>query len=1019
MSVGLTNATQSPFPGLRPFLAEDAAWFFGREVHTSEIIRKLWEFRFVSVVGNSGSGKSSLLRAGVIPKLLREEKELQIVIFRPGSDPIKALTTALHSAAEKRPEITIEQLYDKLIKHEFGLVEALRLLYPESKNSFLFFVDQFEELFRFQKNSVLNEVDYFSQHFVKLLLAASRQIDLPVYIILTIRSDFIGDCELLDGLPEAINEGQFLVPRLKPEELKLSIEGPIRKAGLRINPELVERLVREARYNPDQLPVLQHALMRTWEVWLEEGKTDRPIDFTHYERTGGVLEALSKHAEEAFNELNDLDKAGCALIFKALTIQGSGERGIRRPQSIEKLIAITGLNIESIQRILAGFRDRSRGFLMPPSHVPLLNETVVDISHESLMRVWSRLSSWVEEEAEASGFYLRLVDNARLYDQGLAGLWRDPDLQLAINWKVNHQPNEVWASQYQIGLDRALSFIEASKLYQDQLLVNKSRQVKQRWVLTLVLVVVLSLLSVWAMFERNKAEESAKAATQQRDRAVMQEKATMQARIQAEKNLKLAKINQEIADKQRKVADQQRKEALKQKDEADKQRQIALLNANNAALQTDAAQRATTLAEREKSEAIRSRQLAEKERENADYQRQIAEQAVLNARKMRLLALSKNLAIQARLGVEGTYPEFHIKPALALAAWKMNVQNGGDPDDREFYTSLLSGQRWLSPLSVYQNKNAGKLIRSIAFSSDGQLLFSASDDGRLRLHDAQMPEQVLDNWSTHYGIINQVLVLPGSQNRIILLHNRHLTPVSIENGKLIQGNSIALPDKTFNLVAVSQDEFVTISPNQVNLWHFTNHSTLEFNKTLLKAASIEWSAACGKGDQIMLGTTDGRVGKLMLDGKIGWESIKLKSKVLALCMSGSYWAAGSSKGDAILVHGSNYWPLNGHDTGISQMVMNIESQKIASASVDGKILFWSMDKPDEPPISLQDYSKGVQCLAISPKAGSLASGSRDGTFRTFPLESKILAESIQKLLPKQLSEVEWKRYFGPDVNYEP
>lgn len=151
MSLTLSEAASCPFPGLRPFQAEDAAWFFGREVHIREIIRKLWEFRFVSVVGNSGSGKSSLLRAGVIPHLKSEKASLKVLILRPGHDPVRALAQAILKTGEPTQPISEDEVYSLLQQHEFGLVEAIRLLFPDNGKSFLFLVDQFEEVFRFQQ----------------------------------------------------------------------------------------------------------------------------------------------------------------------------------------------------------------------------------------------------------------------------------------------------------------------------------------------------------------------------------------------------------------------------------------------------------------------------------------------------------------------------------------------------------------------------------------------------------------------------------------------------------------------------------------------------------------------------------------------------------------------------------------------------------------------------------------------------------------------------------------------------
>ncbi len=1019
MSFGLTNHSRPPFPGLRPFQAEDAEWFFGRERHIQEIIRKLLSFRFVSVVGSSGSGKSSLLRAGVIPRLLEKDLALKVLVFRPGYNPVHELALAILKASPENSRVSVDEVFHLLLQHEFGLVEVMRMLFPDYGNGFLFLVDQFEEVFRYQQQETSHLEAHPAQHFVKLILAASRQKDIPLYVMLTLRSDFMGDCEQISGLPEAINDGQFLIPRLKPDELKLSIEGPIKKAGLRINPQLVERLVREAQHNPDQLPVLQHALMRTWEVWAEEKKPDRPIDFDHYDKTGGIAEALSRHAEEAYHELNNDDQAGCALLFKVLTVQGSGERGVRRPQTVQQLSLITRLEYSSINRILSGFRDTSRGFLMPPGQTPLNADAVVDLSHESLMRVWSRLKLWVEEEAESASFYIRLVENARLYDQGLAGLWRDPDLQFAINWKQLHQPNESWANLYQHGLDRALSFIEASELLKAQLLSNNSRQLRQRRVLLFLALVLLSILSIWALLEREEAQQNellaAKErdiAAKERDKLVLQKKATDHARSQAESNLLLAVTNE-------KKAGIQREEAIKQKEEADKQRQIAQKNAMDAALQRDAAQNATVRAEKEKADAIRSRQIAENERTNAENQRQIAENAERSSRKLRLLSLAKNLAVQSRLAVQGSYPATYLKPAIALAAWKLNFKYGGDPDDREFYLSLLSAQRWANPEDSYIEKSAGKAILSLAYSTDGKYLLSGSEDGLLRLHLAGKPGSVLASKSWKNAIIKQIYQVPESNQFLVLFQDAQLIIARIERGALITSQPVNLGDKAFAVTSVGNSKIAVVSPHQIGLWEMDSIKGIVFTKWLQKDLKIEWTSVSSTSNQILLGTNEGRIAKFRLNGSLIWESERLKNRISSLAVYGNYWAAGSSKGEAMLVLGEKVRVLNGHEAGISQIIINGNSKRIATSSYDGKVRFWNLDRADEPPITLQEHAGWVGCLAITTDGEFLASGSRDRSLRTYPIEPDVLADLLQKYLPRPLSEQEWKRYLGPDVEYEP
>ena len=430
----------NPFPGLRPFEANESHLFFGREAHTSEILRKLETFRFVSVVGNSGSGKSSLVKAGVLPQLQNSDQKWQICALRPGNTPINELAKALtdlNVSADTEGvsnKTSLDSVLQLLNKSALGLIQTVRTKLAEDTR-LLILVDQFEELFRF--NALEEDEKSFDEanHFVQLILAAAEQKDVPIYVMITLRSDFLGDSAQFMGLPEAINDGQFLVPRMRPEELKSSFTGPIEQAGATISPRLSQQLLNEVDNNPDQLPILQHLLMRTWEVWEKETAVGLPLDMPHYTASGGMKNALSNHAEEAYDELNSDDQRRIAqLIFQTVTVKGTDNRGVRRPTSVKKIAQICDSTAQEVIDVVEHFRQQERGFLMPPHSVKLTGDSILDISHESLMRVWGRLRDWVDEEAESSILYARITDSAKGYENERAGLWRDPDLQIALDW---------------------------------------------------------------------------------------------------------------------------------------------------------------------------------------------------------------------------------------------------------------------------------------------------------------------------------------------------------------------------------------------------------------------------------------------------------------------------------------------------------------------------------------------------------------------------------------------------------
>ena len=486
MAVTAVAATRAnPFPGLRPFREDEEYLFFGRESQIDKIVDKLALARFLAVVGTSGSGKSSLVNCGLRPALRRglmagAGTSWRIVQLRPGADPLDALARVLAHDRQLFPAdliggMPLDQLISATLRmSNLGLSDLYEQARLPAGTNLLVIVDQFEELFRYrsvaragaQDSNIASEA---ATTFVNLLLSAQAQQQHPIYVVLTMRSDFLGDCSQFYGLPEAINEGQYLVPRMTRDERRAAITGPVGVVGAEISPVLLTRLVNDTGDNPDQLSILQHALNRTWARWQNEGGGAGALSLDAYESIGTMANALDRHAEKAFQELDtDRKRLVCAKVFKALTDMGTDSRGIRRPTSLSRLCAITGAAQPEIESVIDVFRKPSRSFLMPPMPEALTLDTVIDISHESLMRVWKQLRAWAEQEAESARMYRRIHDTATLHAAGKAGLWRDPDLQFALDWRSREQPTGQWADLYGGNLSTALSFVDKSKWMADR-----------------------------------------------------------------------------------------------------------------------------------------------------------------------------------------------------------------------------------------------------------------------------------------------------------------------------------------------------------------------------------------------------------------------------------------------------------------------------------------------------------------------------------------------------------------------
>jgi hypothetical protein len=551
----------NPFPGLRPFSQGEERLFFGREAQVDAMVDRLAATRFLTVVGTSGSGKSSLVNCGLLPALhrgllVKAGSVWRVTSLRPGNRPIRALAEALARPRVLAPHemdesgFTAGELMESTLRMgKLGLVDAFEQAHLDPRENLLVIVDQFEELFRYQALATAAQPGHPTRGledataFVNLLLEAGAHPQLPIYVVLTMRSDFLGECAQFFGLPEAINRGQYLVPRMTREERRSAIAGPTAVGGAELDPVLLTRLVNDVGDNPDQLSILQHALNRTWDQWQKTG-SHGPLTLRHYESVGTMAHALNHHAQEAFEKLAEgREREVAKALFQAITDKTADARGTRRPTRMDTLAGITGATAAELTSVIDVFRDPSRSFLMPPAGTPLTPETPIDISHESLMRVWDQLRTWADEEAQSAQVYRRLAETAELHRSGHAGLLRPPDLQFAIDWRERQQPRAAWAQRYRAGFEEALGFLqESERAFDEETRAEAARlrrQVRARRIRLFALPVILFLLGVAAtMFYLYK-----QAGEERRDAAIARKNAEQQQLAAAEER----RLSEELA----------------------------------------------------------------------------------------------------------------------------------------------------------------------------------------------------------------------------------------------------------------------------------------------------------------------------------------------------------------------------------------------------------------------------------------------------------------------------------------
>ena len=447
----------NPFPGLRSFSPDEADMFFGREEQVDDLLRAVDTNAFVAVAGSSGCGKSSIVLAGLFKALTQRAladggAAFRSVVLQPGGQPIARLAEPLaHAIGQGDSPEAIGALYGRLRLSAIGLVDAVRLAALPQGERVIVVVDQFEEIFRFERISDPEE----AAAFVKLLLQASLEPSPSLRVVITLRSDALGFCADFPGLAEAVSRGLVLVPKLTRDQRKEAIVGPVQRRGYRIRPSLVQRILNDVPDDYDDLPVMQHALSRTWWHWAAHspdasgGAGARDIEVNDYKKAiGDSQKALDEHGKLLLDTLPPKLKSVVAGVMRALTERRPDGTEVRRPLPFDELCRVVcrvaGSDEANVAAVVDHLRSLQACFLRPPPAEVLAKNLVIDITHESLIRQWTSLRDWVQAEAISRIELDKLLEAAQRHADGNGDLWKGRELKDALEWQRTEEPNEAW-----------------------------------------------------------------------------------------------------------------------------------------------------------------------------------------------------------------------------------------------------------------------------------------------------------------------------------------------------------------------------------------------------------------------------------------------------------------------------------------------------------------------------------------------------------------------------------------------
>jgi conflict system STAND superfamily ATPase/TIR domain-containing protein len=501
------SASINPFRGLEVFDEAHAEFFFGRDALTQQLVEQLREDRFLAVMGPSGTGKSSVVRAGLVPQLrqgaLPASDTWHVTLLRPGSHPLESLAARLVPILEMPGSPVAEQgaILDVLTRDERGLHNAVTTLLAEDAvdRRVVIVVDQFEEVFAPDCDAQQRD------RFVANLLYASSIAGGQTVVVLTMRADFFGKVAAIPDLAARIADRDVLVSPMSDVELREAIVKPAQRVGLEFEKGLVDTILDDLGAGPGVLPLLELTLLELWE-----GRRGHWLTVDRYREIDGVQGAIAKRAETAFGRLTADQQRTARRVLLRLTSPGEGTEDSRRRATLAELVP-TGPDAGDARAVID---ELTNARLLTTSDEP--GGEVVDVAHEALIRSWPRLHQWIEEDPAGLRVHRRLTETANAWaasGKDPSDLYRGARLDEALKW-ASRDPEDVSESER--------AFLDASVAQRDR--EARSRE-RRRLIIGAgigIAVFAVAVTAVVALVNWQQAESERQVAEQAGARATAQ-----------------------------------------------------------------------------------------------------------------------------------------------------------------------------------------------------------------------------------------------------------------------------------------------------------------------------------------------------------------------------------------------------------------------------------------------------------------------------------------------------------------
>ena len=998
---------RNPFPGIRPFTSAEDKYFFGREGAVMEVVESLLANRFVALIGASGSGKTSLIQSGIIPELITDEKQEWVpVSIRPGQKPVESLIRGFQQVFPKK---VTESDVQSFLSGSQSLGDLVNEKGLGSHNYYLV-VDQFEEIFRnglSSKKKKKNGRSPETVRFVDLLIKAVTEEKPGIFVMISIRADYIDACSMYRTLTEQLNRSKYLLPLMAREALSKTIMGPIRLAGAVVESGFEEYLLDDLDEVDTQLPMLQHALMRTWDYWTMQGNPDQPITISDYQAIGTIRNALSDQLEEAYEELNQHQKSICERLFKTITYKSEQHDGFLREASLGNIARISQCSVDDLAEVVEVFRKPGRAFISPHNTVSLSSDSLIELSHESLIRIWDRLQEWVDEEADSIGMYLRLSEASALYQQGRTELWRPPELQVALNWRDSQNPTPAWGVQYNPAFERAMVFLTTSE---EDYLWDEERKVilqRRRLILNRAIAIFMGALVIvlGVVFFTNKNKPAVTEQPEQlaEDYTYVPENRTTTPAVTEEILLDPVEDTYQDSD-------------LPGSDNLDpgSSAETAPLPVVENRQPQNRQNPGTQVSNNSRNRRTTQREIVPTPASSNEDTRLENQQRILSLAKevsMKSVDISRNPDLQG---------------LLAYQAYELNSRFNGRYYDVDIYNGLYAAlKKLISPAyNIYPNMRTS--IKSIKWLDRTGSILTASSDGSIKILSGNYSNRSSQITLNSTGLNNECLAIsPDERIAAVGTNGGGLLFIELEReGEVINSNTSQGKIVLFLENLGNSGSFISAgTENRILKWEYSSFASSTLVSTEARPSAL---AASSNGQKAAFGTRDGKLFELEINAPDGIRQIgdfgQNHVRALSYSPGGQYLVAGLLDGTLRVLAGdgrSTIATLRGPGARVADLDYSPDGRFLVAASHDGNVYLWNTSDWSNPPIIFNENNGFVLAVCFSRNSGYFYSGSVDyPRLIGRPSESSQMANNFCSLVGRNLTQAEWDQYFGGDVPYE-